>query len=140
MTICKQCKQKIEGKTCYWKAKAVCSSCFHELKNRRPGGRPTTEYYLKWLKAPQNALKCKKEVSENGHWSNIKSIMYYYNISNINMYGDIMKSTQDIKKVTGLNNAELLETFRDCIRYYLSEEELQPFLEKAISYKFSKGN
>jgi len=51
-----------------------------------------------------------------------------------------MKSIKDLKKVTGLNNAELLEAFRDCVRYYLSEDELQLFLEKAISHKVVTTN
>jgi len=56
MTICKECHNKIEGKTCYFKLKptakrnsAVCKVCYQKLKNKRVGNTPTHEEYIKWL-------------------------------------------------------------------------------------------
>jgi len=66
MTKCTKCKQKIEGKTCYWKTKVVCSDCFYKLKDK-----PTKKFqniaeirkhYLKWLKSPEIKRKHKFEL------------------------------------------------------------------------------
>lgn len=48
MTICKECKKEIKGKTSYYKGKSCCANCFKRLKN----GTPITTYddYIKWLK------------------------------------------------------------------------------------------
>lgn len=55
-----------------------------------------------------------------------------------------MKSIQIIKYEMGLNDKELCNSFRNCISYFLSYEELQPFLilekEKKLNICHSKIN
>lgn len=53
-----------------------------------------------------------------------------------------MRSLIKLKKETKLNKNELLIAMFECIHYYLSEEELEPFLiekiEKRINKKYYK--
>lgn len=48
-----------------------------------------------------------------------------------------MKSIQKLKEETKLNNKELLEMLHDVCRYYLCDEDIEPFM---IKYKEIKLN
>lgn len=46
-----------------------------------------------------------------------------------------MKSLQTIKHETRLSDKQLLHAFRYCVSYFLSDEELEPFLIKEMEKK-----
>ena len=41
-----------------------------------------------------------------------------------------MTSTKDLCEFYGIKKNQLLEALRNCVSYFLSEEELEPFIER----------
>jgi hypothetical protein len=51
-----------------------------------------------------------------------------------------MKSISDLKSSYKLTNEQLLIALRNCVSYYLSEDELKVFIKKAKSVTTKKNN
>ena len=49
-----------------------------------------------------------------------------------------MKSNEQMKQETGLNDRELAEALRDACEYYLADWELEIFLVKAAEKKLNR--
>jgi len=53
--ICGICKEKIEGRICYYHRKVICADCFAGLRRKHERGRPSNINYgiKKWIGRPK---------------------------------------------------------------------------------------
>ena len=82
----------------------------------------------------------KKEVTGDGQWSFVKSNNNPYCTGSCRMDDLKMKSIKQLKKECGINQNELLQALYECCSFYLSEDELQEFIEKQICCHCQKNN